>query len=55
MLQRKETHRGGPIVFTVFLLKHLMIHKLHKAKGQEAKQNIKFNRIKSFFFFFFAF
>ena len=47
MLQRKETHRGGPIVFTVFLLKHLMIHKLHKAKGQEAKQNIKFNRIKS--------
>lgn len=47
MLHRKEIHRGGPIDFTVYLLRHLMIHKLHGAKGQEAKQNIKLNRIKS--------
>ena len=46
MLQRRELIEVSLIVFVVFPSRHLMIYKLHKARGQEAKQKIKLNRIK---------
>ena len=44
MLQRGKLTEMSPTVFGVFPSRHLMIHKLHKARGYEAKWNIKFNR-----------